>query len=171
MVTRQSAVVGVGVFLFFIIAIGVSTGVVSYATHTVVVESSSGKTLIEQPATDGETVELAYTHSVERTLVTERYEIENQAFRQSAMIFSSFGAGFPSEAAVDRTDDGRFIYEPQAVVLDSLYISSGPIANHELRIGVQTYELYDISDGDAVRVYVVERSTPITVGRNNGNSR
>ena len=171
MVTRRSAIIGVGVFLLFIIAIGVATGFVSYATHTVIVESPSGEPLIEQPATDDETVALEYTHSVERTLVTEKYEIENQAFRQSAMIFSSFGAGFPSEAAVDRTDDGRFIYEPLDVAFDELYITPGTVANHELRIGAQTYDLYEVSTGETVRLYTTERSIPITIGRNNGNSR
>ncbi|WP_058365869.1 DUF1850 domain-containing protein [Haloparvum sedimenti] len=123
--------------------------------RVIVVESSDGETLIES---DAEGFVLSYTHSVEKTPVIETYERRDGRLVMTRMEFSSYGAGLPAQADVERTDNGSFVFAPNDSTED-LYVKPGRIAGHEIRIDGETHDLVVLSNAETVRIYVGTRTT------------
>ncbi|WP_138007510.1 DUF1850 domain-containing protein [Halalkalirubrum salinum] len=155
---------GVTVVVVLIVSIGaVTAGPFAIASQEIVVETTDGEQLIVEPVFDDTEIELRYTHSVERSLVVERYVVNESELVNTEIVFSSYGAGLPAQADVTQTDDGQFRAEPN-VHLKELYIQPGSsIADHELEINGNTYELSAHSETKTVRIYVVDRTVPIAV--------
>ncbi|WP_255191196.1 DUF1850 domain-containing protein [Natronobeatus ordinarius] len=109
----------------------------------VVADADSGDRLLEQPVDDGETVVLAYTHSVEKTPVRDVYEVDDDALRMVRMEFSSFGAGLPTDD-VERTDEGFVVHRDDRY--EQLSVAPRTIAGHELVVGETRYDLVAIAD-------------------------
>ncbi|WP_426962048.1 DUF1850 domain-containing protein [Haloparvum alkalitolerans] len=123
--------------------------------RVIVVESSDGETLIES---DAEGFVLSYTHSVEKTPVIETYERRDGRLVMTRMEFSSYGAGLPAQADVERTGNGSFVFAPNDST-GELYVKPGRIAGHELRIDGETHDLVALSNAETVRIYVGTRTT------------
>lgn len=121
-----------------------------------VVTHENGTELFSTPVSNSSQLELEYTHSVERTLVTDAYRIEDGKIVSEWMAFSSFGAGLPSDADVERVD-GRYIYEPPASSYDRVSVSTGHVAGHELRVDGETYDLVTLASGGTVRLTIESR--------------
>ncbi|MFC6811066.1 DUF1850 domain-containing protein [Natrialbaceae archaeon GCM10025810] len=128
--------------------------------HRIVVEDAdSGETVWSSPVDDGDPVAVEYTHSVHKSEVIERYEVDadDDVFRSDRMIFSTYGAGMPSQADVERTDDGRFVYRTDGSKED-LRIKPGSVAGHELVVDGERHDLVEISNEKAVIIRTEDRS-------------
>lgn len=115
-----------------------------------VVTDTDGEPLLAVPVELGDTVVLEYTHSVEKTTVRDVYEVHEDGIVMTQMEFQSFGAGLPSTADVEKTENGTFIYEPSDTEVRSLFVSPGEQAGHELLVGDQRYDLVEMADGETV---------------------
>lgn len=122
-----------------------------------VVADEEGETLLSIPVETGDTVVLEYTHSVEKTTVRDVYTVRHEGIVLTRMEFSSYGAGLPSNAPVERTDEGTFVYEPPGMEPGELLVSTGEIAGHELLLDDRRYDLVEHADGGTV-VLSVENS-------------
>ena len=122
----------------------------------VVADAETNESLLDVPVTDGDELTLAYTHSVEKTDVEDVYEIDGTELQMDRTVFSSYGAGLPSEAAVNRTDDGFVVSVDRSY--DRVYVAPGSIAGHVLHVGGECYDLVDRSDGSTVVLFVEERA-------------
>ncbi len=118
----------------------------------VVADAETGDRLLEVAVTDGDEVTLAYTHSVEKTPVKDVYVVDGAALHMDRMVFSSFGAGLPSEANVTHTEDGFVVSVDQR--FEDLYVVPGSIAGHTLHVGETCYDLVERADGATVRLFV-----------------
>ena len=127
------------------------------ATATVlVVSGEDGEELLVTPVDDGAEVTVEYTHSVEKTPVSDVYVVEDGRLVMTRMEFSSFGAGLPS--TVDVTEvDGRYVYHPPERSYDPLRVGTGPVADHDLVVGDQRHDLAGIADGGTVELRVETR--------------
>jgi len=125
---------------------------------TVVVTDSNGEELVAAPVGGDEEVVLEYTHSVERTLVRDVYVHEDGRLVMVRMEFSSFGAGLPSEADVV-VRDGRYVYHPPRTEYETLRVMTGSIADHDLIVGDDRYDIAALSNGGAVELTIETRST------------
>lgn len=121
----------------------------------VVAADESGERLLEVPVSDGDEIVLSYTHSVEKTAVKDVYTVDGTDLRMVRMVFSSYGAGLPSEAAVTRTEDGFVVSVDRS--FERLHVVPGSIAGHELVVGDRRYDLVERSDGSPVVVFVADR--------------
>lgn len=130
-----------------------------FTESVIVVETMTGDRLV---VSDGDGFVLTYTHSVEKTPVVETYERQGDELVITRMEFSSYGAGLPADADVERTADGAFVFEPNDATTE-LYVSPGPIAGHELRFGSTSYDLHSLSDGETVRIYIDTRITLLSI--------
>ena len=119
----------------------------------VVADADSGERLLAVPVETGAEVTLAYTHSVEKTPVRDVYVIDGDSLRMVRTEFDSYGAGLPSGADVERTDDG--LVAPVDRSYDRLRVSPGSIAGHELRVGEDRHDLVALADGEVV-VFVTD---------------
>ena len=121
---------------------------------TLVVTDSAGEELLTVPIETDDEIVLAYTHSVEQTLVRDVYVHENDRLVMVRMEFSSFGAGLPSEADVT-VRDGRYVYHPPRTEYETLRVMTGSTADHDLLVGGNRYDITELSGGGAVEITVV----------------
>lgn len=123
------------------------------ATGTLVVTDEAGTVLLSVPVANGTLVTVEYTHSVEKTTVTEEYAVSGTTLSPTRMLFDSSGAGLPSDAPVERADDGRYVTYPDGAH-ESITLSPGPIAGHTLTAGDETVDLVALADGESVRLSI-----------------
>lgn len=120
-------------------------------------DAETGDRLLTVPVTEGTTVALNYTHSVEKTPVLDVYEVNGTELEMVRMEFRSFGAGLPARADVNVTENGTFVFDPEGSY-DRLSVSPGRIAGHELIVDDRRYDLVELSDGRSVTLSVDRRS-------------
>ncbi len=119
----------------------------------VVENASTGDRLLAAPVSNGTLVALEYTHSVEKTHVLDAYEVRGDRLVMVRMEFESYGAGLPSRAEVNRTDDGSFAFDPDGSFAE-LYVKPGRVAGHELVVGDRIVDLVALSNASSVRLHV-----------------
>ncbi len=124
--------------------------------QTLVVTDSSDSELLSTPVDDGSEVVIEYTHSVEQTLVRDIYTVKDGELIMTRMEFSSFGAGLPAQAEVT-TENGRYVYEPPATRYETLRITTGSIADHDLVVDGERYDLAAMAEGTTVELRIQER--------------
>lgn len=104
----------------------------------VVTDLKDGDTYLEVPVEEGDSVVLAYTHSVEKTPVRDVYVVEGEGLRMERTEFSSFGAGLPTDG-VYRIEDGYAVDSDEHYA--ELTIAPSDIAGHELVVGGERHDL------------------------------
>ena len=110
------------------------------ATKALVVADGTGDDrLLEHPVENGDSVVLAYTHSVEKTPVEDRYVVDEDRLRMTGTWFQSHGAGLPADEPIERVDDG-FLVE-RATSHERLHVAVGETAGHELVVGGDRHDL------------------------------
>ena len=125
-------------------------------SRTLVVSGEDGTELLATPVDGDAEVVIEYTHSVEKTTVRDAYEPSDGGLVATRMEFSSFGAGLPSGADVTERD-GRYVYRPPATTFDPLRLKTGPIADHDLIVGGDRYDVSAMSGNGAVELTVERR--------------
>lgn len=162
--TRRSTTIVLLVACLVFIAAGVA--VVSGADpmltdeqRLVVEDADTGDTLWSEPVTNGSEVAIEYTHSVHKSEVAERYEVDSDedVLVADRMTFSTYGAGMPDNADVEWTDDGKFIYWTNGTH-EELAIKPGSIAGHELVVDGDRHDLVEISNEKSVNIQTKNRS-------------
>ena len=147
----------------FFIALLVALVAVAAAAPTgsvlVVGDLDSGERYITQPVGDGTIVGLEYMHSVEKTRVYDEYRVRGDRLVNTRMEFESYGWGLPSRVNVTNVN-GTLVYDPPGNIttLDSLSVSPGRIAGHQLTIGNQSYDLVAATNASDVRIHIEHRS-------------
>ena len=121
-----------------------------------VVTGDGGEELLVTPVDEGTEITVEYTHSVEKTLVRDVYAVRDGGLVMTRMEFSSFGAGLPSTADVTEVD-GRYVYRPPEQRYDPLRVTTGDVADHDLVVGDERYDLAAIADGGTVELRVETR--------------
>jgi Uncharacterized conserved protein len=84
----------------------------------VVSDSETDRVLYSTAVSEGTSLELRYTHSVERSPVTERYRVTDGQLRQTVIIFESYGGGCPP-AQTWRRSGGSFMHRWTAGTMNS----------------------------------------------------
>lgn len=148
----------VAVALLVAAGLAIAIGAATTDTTALVVTDEAGTERLEVPVEQGDEVAIEYTHSVEQTLVTDIYVVSDGALVSDRMLFSSFGAGLPAQADVTREGD-RYVYQPPAQRYETLTVSTGPIAGHELIVGGERYDLAGIADSGTVQLRIERGSS------------
>lgn len=155
-----------GLALGLVVFGGVSVGEFS-SQPVLVVETLDGTELETIPVEPGTEVSIEYMHSVEKTEVRDVYEVREDGLEMTYMEFSSFGAGLPARADVEWTDNNTFIYRVRDTEPDSLIVSPGEVAGHELVVNGTRYDMVNLSDGESVRLRITEQTHPFKIYEEN----
>lgn len=121
----------------------------------VVADTETNESLLEVPVADGDELTLAYVHSVEKTPVEDVYVVDETDLYMDRTVFSSYGAGLPSEASVDWTEEGFVVSVDES--FERIHVAPGSIAGHVLRVRDRCYDLVDLSGGASVTLFVEDR--------------
>jgi hypothetical protein len=140
-----------------VVAVAVGSATAVPGGRVLVVEDvETGETYLTAPVSDGTTVALEYTHSVEKTRVYDGYTVRGDRLEMTRMEFESYGWGLPADANVTR-ENGTLIYDPPGN-FSRVTVSPGETAGHKLHVGAETYDLVAQTDARSVHIYVTERS-------------
>jgi hypothetical protein len=125
----------------------------------VVEDVTTGEQYLAEPVSDGSTVALEYTHSVEQSRVYDEYRVDGETLVNTRMEFESYGWGLPARVNVT-TVNGTFVYAPAEPIteLRSLSVSPGRIAGHTLIIDGQRHDLVATTDANDVAVHIERRT-------------
>lgn len=137
--------------------IGATADAVVGSQQTLVVEDDRGDVLLSAPVESDGRVVLEYTHSVENSTVRDVYRVRPDGLELVATEFSSFGAGLPAQADVERTDRGTFRHRPAGTEPHEPLVATGHVAGHDLVVDGQRYDLSGRADGGTVRLRVTDR--------------
>ena len=154
---RRRAAVVVALALVAAALLGGAWAVDAATDPVVVVEDEGGEELLSVPVEENATVVLAYTHSVEKTPVRDVYAVRDGGLTMTRTEFSSYGAGLPSTAPVERTGDGSYVYRPPDRRYETVRVATGRVAGHELVVDGERYDLVGLADGGTVRLRVTTR--------------
>lgn len=96
----------------------------------------------------GEEFTVVYTHSVEKSPVTETYKVDGKKIILLETTFKSFGAGLPATTPYKfEIADGIFrIYDIDEKMETVMYRTGAEIANHEILIGGDSYSFLSFSE-------------------------
>ena len=150
MTARPAALAALSLCLVAIVVAGTPA---VFDTTTLVVSDADGTELATFQLEEGDEVAIEYTHSVERTLVTDVYRVSDGALVDDRMLFSSFGAGLPSTAEVEVAGD-RYVYYPPERRYEHLSVSTGPVADHDLVVDGERHDLAALADNGTVRLRI-----------------
>lgn len=153
-----------------VVAITVTVGVAALGTTdmALVVETESGETIVSEPVGEDSEIRIEYIHSVEKTPVVQHYTVEGTTLVLSHSEFRSYGAGLPSTAEVERTDDAGFVRqidEPR----EQITLRPGETAGHTLMVDGEEFDLVSLADGETVQIELTER-TVIDMVRDRGTN-
>lgn len=122
-----------------------------------VADAETNESLLTVPVSDGDEVTLAYEHSVEKSPIEDIYVVDGTNLQMDRMVFSSYGAGLPSEAPVNHTDDGFVVSVDRS--FESVHVAPGEIAGHVLFVDDECFDLVELSGGSTVTLSVEDRKT------------
>mgnify|MGYP003938600125 FL=1 len=121
------------------------------------VESEQG-VLVARFVKYGERFSLHYTHSVQRTPVTEIFVIDDSgSLRLISTIYRSFGVGLPflADEGSFRIVDDQFILEDINRIFPTVQLRAGPEARLVLEYAGETIPLYQmLTPGSFVQIRV-----------------
>lgn len=141
--------------------VGVVAGAALVPIETVLVveDAGTGERYLTEPVSDGSTVGLEYTHSVEQSRVYDEYRVADRTLINTRMEFESYGWGLPARVDVTR-ENGTFVYEPSQPIaaLQTLSVSPGRIAGHTLIVDGGRHDLVALTSANDVRIHVDRRS-------------
>jgi len=144
-----------------VVAVAVGSATAVPGGRVLVVEDvETGERYVTEPVTDGTTVALEYTHSVEKTRVYDGYTVRGERLEMTRMEFESYGWGLPAGANVT-SENGTLVFDPPGN-FSRVTVSPGETAGHELHVGDETYDLVAQTDARSVHIYVTERSALAT---------
>jgi hypothetical protein len=134
-------------------------GLVATESVLVVEDIETGETYLAAPVTNGSTVALEYTHSVEKTRVYDGYRVDGETLVNTRMEFESYGWGLPARVNVT-TVNGTFVYDPEEPIteLTELSVSPGRIADHTLIVDGSRHDLVARTNARDVSIHIERRS-------------
>jgi hypothetical protein len=141
---------------FACVGVATATGGFSPTEPVLVVTADDGSELLATPVDEGTEVTVAYTHSVEKTPVRDVYEVRNGTLVMTRMEFRSYGAGLPSTVPVTEIGD-EYVYYPPERSYDPLRVTTGYVAEHDLIVGDERYDIAERADGGTVEIRVEPR--------------
>lgn len=99
----------------------------------------TGEVIMSLPVQDGEEFSVTFVHSVNKTPVTDVYQIKNGKIYVVRTIYYAFGAGVQTELAegqrLEYGQDGSMIVSGFNRLMDSLSYIVGTVSDHTLQIG------------------------------------
>ncbi|MFI3227227.1 MAG: DUF1850 domain-containing protein [Clostridia bacterium] len=114
----------------------------------VIKDANTGKTIASYELFEGGKFSVGFKHSVNQSLVEDRYVIENSQIMVYETLYYHFGAGVQSEIlegqTLTQTDDGGMVVGNINTVMTNLIYSISPVYDHILKINEQEISLKEL---------------------------
>ena len=137
-----------GAAILFAIAAPIFMFVAFSSPCLILKNGDSGKTIASFPLKQGDEFSITFIHSVNKSPVTDVYQIRDDKIYVVRTIYYAFGAGVQTEIEAGQTlsygSDGSMIVSGFDKELDHLSYIVGTVSDHTLQIGGNTISLRDL---------------------------
>lgn len=125
-----------------------------FTTQCLIIKNAdTGVVIAQYPISLGDRFSVTFIHSVNKSPVTDVYEIRKDGIYVVQTIYYSFGAGVQTEIEEGQTlqygEDGSMIVSGFDKRLDNLSYIVGTVSDHTLKIGGQIISLRDLCGRNA----------------------
>lgn len=132
------------------------------APALVLKNADTGEIIAAYPMHDGDEFSITFIHSVNKSPVTDVYQIRDREIYVVRTKYFSFGAGVQTEVEAGQTleygPDGSMIVSGFNQRIDKLSYIVGTVSDHTLEIGGETISLRDLcGQNTAVRFFYRRR--------------
>lgn len=121
---------------------------VPHQQSLVLSDKSTGRVYGKYCISDGENFSVTFVHSVNKTPVTDVYEIRNGEIWLTGTVYYSFGAGVPDviddKQILTIRDDGAMVITGMDRNLDGVVYAVGTVSDHILEIGENEVSLRNL---------------------------
>lgn len=152
MTKRKLLAIAIAAVVLLTAAVAVILATVNSCTKLVIYDRGSQKTYAEYEILDGEEFSISFIHSVNITEVTDVYYADGDTIVCDKCIYSSFGAGMPTEWE----EDWQVSYEGDKITLSGLGIRQkevtyivGTVYDHILHLGGEDIVLNELCGKNA----------------------
>lgn len=108
----------------------------------------TGKVIAVYPVNEGDEFSVTFVHSVNRSPVTDVYEIHSGAIYVTRTIYYSFGAGVQTQIEAGQTlkygADGSMVVSGFQRRMDNLSYIVGTVSDHILEVGGESVSLRNL---------------------------
>ncbi|MBQ3405209.1 MAG: DUF1850 domain-containing protein [Oscillospiraceae bacterium] len=123
--------------------------------------SDTGTVWAEYSVDEGDTFAVTFVHSVNKSPVTETYEIKDGSIYLTSCIYYGFGAGVATEMedgwVLSYGDNGEMIISGIDKRIDCLNYIVGTVSDHILEIDGQSVSLRDLCGQNSKVSFQVQR--------------
>lgn len=155
LVRDKKALLFSSVFLS-IISIALILHILKPDQHLLLVDDATDVVLHNIELDEGTQFSMTYTHSVERSAVTEIFEIRDNEIYVMESYTESYGAGLPYEGTV-LEKDGRFVIKDINQHIESLVVRPSKLYPHDLTYNEERIMISDYPfRGKNIRIVVNE---------------
>ena len=153
-----------GRFIFPLIFIIIAINLILPKNYLLIRSYETGEVLFYSKIKDN-FFKTTYTHSIEKTDVSQIYEINNGKIILKEERYKSLGAGLAANTPYNfkKDKDGFVIYNIDEIIEPLIY-RTGRVANHRLYIDGKEYLFTDFSQPGEGVLFNIERHFPFVLG-------
>ncbi|MDO5718511.1 MAG: DUF1850 domain-containing protein [Tissierellia bacterium] len=121
---------------YFLVLIAIVFAIVLFPVKFIVAKDMQGNILFCKKISEGESIIIEYTHSVEKTTVSEYFKAGKDSLILMEERFSSFGAGLPADKIYPFkiVGDQYVLYDINKEMKEVTFRTGAVIANHRIII-------------------------------------
>ena len=150
--------------LILVVAAALLIGIFTRPGSLVLKNGSTGEVYARYPMREGEGFSVGFIHSVNKSPVTDEYEIRNGQITVVRTIYYGFGAGVQTQIEEGQTltygEDGSMIVSGFDAPMPNLQYIVGTVSDHILTVNGEEISLRDLCGRNSLVRFVYEAPWP-----------
>ena len=139
--------------IVIVAAVAVILWILPRGERLVLSDRDNGRVYARYAVSDGDVFSVTFVHSVNKTPVSDVYEVRNGSMVLTGTVYYSFGAGVPDELNEGETltirEDGAMVVTGMDQDLNGVVYAVGTVSDHVLEIGGEQISLRDLCGRNA----------------------
>ena len=139
--------------LVIVAAVAVILWILPRGERLVLSDRDNGRVYARYAVSDGDVFSVTFVHSVNKTPVSDVYEVRNGSMVLTGTVYYSFGAGVPDELNEGETltirEDGAMVVTGMDQDLNGVVYAVGTVSDHVLEICGEQISLRDLCGRNA----------------------
>ena len=139
--------------IVIVAAVAVILWILPRGERLVLSDRDNGSVYARYAVSDGDVFSVTFVHSVNKTPVSDVYEVRNGSMVLTGTVYYSFGAGVPDELNEGETltirEDGAMVVTGMDQDLNGVVYAVGTVSDHVLEICGEQISLRDLCGRNA----------------------
>ena len=150
---NKRKILAVAAAIVIVAAVAVILWILPRGERLVLSDRDNGRVYARYAVSDGDVFSVTFVHSVNKTPVSDVYEVRNGSMVLTGTVYYSFGAGVPDELNEGETltirEDGAMVVTGMDQDLNGVVYAVGTVSDHVLEICGEQISLRDLCGRNA----------------------